>query len=632
MDYRLWGAYSDALSVAAQAVVSALEDMPAPEASFKEFRTWTDLVLATRSRLLSALFALQPFEPFDHACAQRLTGALSDALSDSADALCDGRMVRVPEGLMRADDEWPKGGGIEVDELLKTTFALAEEPVDHYGDFRPTWVFEAYKYDNGRLLQQIAPHLSSLGVPLIPDVLACVAIVGWVSGAPDPVAAAASMSVMLSALIDCDVEVTQQILDHFKGREQTSRQARQRVLAAVTVLDEQKGETQALTVADAYKRLAEGPVRHFGWALRCLRVGSWSSPPTLTPVREALIGLGGFEALIAEQGILVDIRNGEAHENLEWDGHEQVYLVHGRAIEPGSVVSAIRLALGFDRGCEAAMACYRALHVQPTGGLPSVAEGNRMPAWQRAETFFGVNGLRVLTADFNARTASIGLARLHQSDVNPCLQALLCAALLLPKVEVFEVYVGDPASPQIKLPRRALDLTLPVWNLAQATFDMMPFTAFLPANFVARSARETPTAAVRAIAWIAADDALDAYNGAPDLWDETATRTFLDRLGIVELALAQCADLIPDGAGFRHKAVLATVREIKAEVEARAERPLDVRTLETLACLTTVRQYWSAWGPVPRLPNIRDVPVSDRQPDRQPALRGEIGSVHWQTL
>lgn len=42
-----------------------------------------------------------------------------------------------------------------------------------------------------------------------------------------------------------------------------------------------------------------------------------------------------------------------------------------------------------------------------------------MPAWHRAEAYFGTNGLRLVEADFNAATARITVSRLVQGDVNP---------------------------------------------------------------------------------------------------------------------------------------------------------------------------------------------------------------------
>ena len=109
------------------------------------------------------------------------------------------------------------------------------------------------------------------------------------------------------------------------------------------------------------------------------------------------------------------------------------------------------------------------------------------------------------------------------------------------------MYTEGAAEPVIAIEGAALDYTLPVWNQAIATFDKMPFSAFLPANLAARSVLETATSAVRAVAWIAADDVLDALDGGAESWDKAATGVLEQRVALVELALTQCLGFAPAG-------------------------------------------------------------------------------------
>ena len=255
-----------------------------------------------------------------------------------------------------------------------------------------------------------------------------------------------------------------------------------------------------------------------------------------------------------------------------------------------------------------------------------------MPAWHRAEAYFGINGLRLVKADFNAATARITVSRLGQGDVNPCFQALLCARRLLPRVQAFEVYTEGIAQPVIAIDGRALDYTLPVWNQAIATFDRMPFSAFLPANLAARIVLEPENSAVRAVAWIAADDVLDALDGGPDSWDPTAIILLEHRVALVDLALVQCLAVAPAGTRARLSAIHVAVRDLRSELTRSGERPFGRERLDHLAPTMRIRHFWSVWGPVHRLPNLQDSPTDQESVERQPGHRAQADYLHWQTL
>lgn len=635
LDRRIWARYSEALTAAATAFIDSASRPPDAGAGFGEYRTWASRLLEARDEIYSLLHLLQPFEPFDQACATRLVGALDGSVCHMASALEEGRPLAQDFGeLGRAATDWPSDGGVEGTGLLKQVFGMDCEPVDEGGEFKPGRVFEYYKYDHGTLLSQLAPHLSSLGIPVVVDALACVSVVGWIASAEDPVAAYASMDGLLALLLAVQTtEVVEHALAHFRYRERAARQARRRILATVrSVNPETDHESRALALAEIYKRVVEGPVRHYGWALRCLTIGTWSTPPTLTPLREALVAQGGLVRHIAESCILVELRNGEVHENLEWDGLQHRYLVENGSVEYERVVAAVASALSFERGWEAAVASFRALMARPADTVPSAEDEHMMPAWQRAEAYFGTNGLRLLTANFNATTAIIRVATLEQRDVNPCFQALLCARRLLPEVHSFEVYVEAAPQPAIVIDTAALDCALPVWNQALATFDRMPFAAFLPANLAARSVSETDRGAVRAVAWIAVDDVLDAVDGGPISWDEAALDNLAARVDLVVLALSQCLKMVPADSNTRLRATLEDARELQAKLAGLDGRPLATAALNDWPATTRLRHAWSVWGPVPRLPAVRDTTPDGTGADRQPRLRGHVAPSGWQRL
>jgi hypothetical protein len=85
------------------------------------------------------------------------------------------------------------------------------------------------------------------------------------------------------------------------------------------------------------------------------------------------------------------------------------------------------------------------------------------------------------------------------------------ASRRLERTERFVVNLPEMAMPAMDLAREPLDATFGVWLQAFRDFQVMPSSTFLPANIAARLAVEAPQIAVRAAAWLALDDALDAY-------------------------------------------------------------------------------------------------------------------------
>lgn len=617
------------------ALADELECVPEPENDFATVREHVDKAVAARQNAVTILLALAPFEHFEHTTAEALLNAMDSALVAAAEALEKGERTHSMASLRVASEDWPPGHGNPSEDLVAKTFGVSASPLDDIGDFKPGQVFEAYKYDNGRLFAQLAPHLESLEVPMPGDSLTTVAVVGWISAAPDPVVANMSMRSMLNALGHADPGVGDQVLAHFRGRERVSRQARRDVLRKLAeAKDEAISEDSALAMAYVYKRLAEGPLRHFGWTLRCLLHGEWSQPPTLTPVYEAMVAAGGFARNIAEQAIHVAMRNGEAHENLEWDGLQGAYMVEGRSIDPAQVAAACIIALSFDRGCEAAVALYRSMSLgsHSEAGPPRAHDGHRMPAWQRAESYFGTNGLRVLDARFNEHPAQITVAHFNSSSINPCFQALLCARSLLPEVSEYQVFVEDQTQPVVHVGAEALDHALPVWQKALASFDRMPFSTFLPVNLRVRSEHEPSSVAIRSVAWIAADDLLDALDGSPAQWDAKVQSLFCERSALVEAAVESCLSLEGAKSTKRLQAILDAVHELHGEFERRPTELLSFTDVDQLHCVQRVRLFWDAWGPVPRLPNVAEVkPQADHQ-EPQPARHESSSHPIWNTL
>jgi hypothetical protein len=605
----------------------------ASKSAFVEIQAWLTRVLDLRRTILSSLFALQPFDSFDLDSARRLCLRLDGAIGQLLDSVEQSQILTADLGGLRAfSDSWPSTGRPVDAQLLKETFGMDEEPVGGDGNFSPSMVFAAYKYRHRDLLIRLAPHLSSLGLPMVPDALASVCVIGWIVSAEDPLVAYVSMHAMSVGLSGAKSEdLLEQTLAHFKGREGIARQAHARITRSLTsLLQDSDHETQALALADVYRRIVEGPVRQYGWTLRCLESGTWSSPPTLTPVREAMISAGGLAAQIATECVLTDLRNGEAHETLEWDGIHQRFVVNSEQIAPELVRDAVIVGLSFDLGCEAGLSFFRASRASAEAMTPKASDKSRMPAWSRAEAFFGTNGLHLVRADFNAATSRVIVTELARDDINPCFQALVCARQLLPEVRKFEIYVFGASEPALSVDSRSLDQTLPIWNQALATFDMMPFVTFLPANLDARSRWESKTLAIRSICWIAADDLLDAVDSrAAGNGDWTAEQIGVldERLSLVKLALEQCAIGL-DTTATRLNALRLAIDDVSNDLKRVLNGTLASTTLDRSPGIDRVRNFWAAWGPVARLPNISEVSSRRSETARQPGLRTEEDRNH----
>jgi hypothetical protein len=267
------------------------------------------------------------------------------------------------------------------------------------------------------------------------------------------------------------------------------------------------------------------------------------------------------------------------------------------------------------------------LDVHPQNGPPRLDEAGRMPAWLRAEAFFGTNNLRLAEVIFNSRDAVVRLESLDQGDINPCFQALVCAHLLLPEVRTFSVHVGDSSEASLVVSCEALEQTLYSWTYAIGTLDRMPLATFLPTNFDARRRQEAVTLAVRSVAWIAIDDLFDAIDGAPGVWDAQTMELLSTRLRLIELAIRGTISAIPEGQSLRLASVLEDVQGLQAELAGGAQNGA---SLESLPIVRRLRHQYGSWGPVRRLPTVTerdDANGAEFEP--QPAIQTARHSDLW---
>jgi hypothetical protein len=233
VDRRVWAVHSQALFDAVDEFEEMCTTGKVSSDTFGEVRDWLRQLLERRAQVGSRLLALQPFEPFDHGSGERLVAAIDACLLELLSAIDCGQPFQSSQGTL---DEfrraWPADAGTEVDELLCLVFGVADNPVDEEGEFSPSRVFQSYSYDNGRLVQQTLPHLQSLGLIPVDDVLAMLCSLGWIAAAEDQIVAYASMDVMLSRLstsLPQAPSVVTDALAHLRQGEPALRQSRQRI-------------------------------------------------------------------------------------------------------------------------------------------------------------------------------------------------------------------------------------------------------------------------------------------------------------------------------------------------------------------------------------------------------------------
>lgn|GEM_PF-2208638 len=662
--HHSWSSRLNAL----QTLVQNLESAAAPEAftvsTYRSLEAAIDRLSAARQEILALLVALAPFDARDQPSANladssqgaplRRTPAAVDILGSGllgeVDEMIDAVLDAIEAGaepppvtsnLVEMVPTVPTIAVEGVGAALAVTFGMTTVPVDPYGAFSASRVFEAHKYDNGTLLGFLHAHMRSLGLQPTDDMLSMVLTSGWIVRAPDSVLAWQTLRSMILRLeaaqhvSQADLgntghdaagsqDILRVVLAHLADREEALRQSR-RIIDSTTrdLRRTDDAEDRAHALADIYRRLVEGPVRQYGWAMRCLAAGSWTMPPMVGTIADGLASDGWLKAALVPK-LLPGIRNGQAHEALEWDGSRSIYVVEGVDVDYERVNIAVADCLSFAFGCEAALVHWQALAVDAGEIAPAAGQPGRMAEWRRVEALFGTNGLRVNTFKFNALRLEARIERLDIEDINPSLQAFVHARQLLPHVESFAYFIDEPevrSDPVIEVDAVALDATHPVWLHGRDRFDAMPLSTFLPANLNARLRHEPAQVAVRAAAWIAADDALSGIDWLPVIWDEGHIWLANARVEHARLALKQTIPMV------EQPGLLETLAELLDTVQAELGvlRP-NVRAdqVDLRIPIVRLRALWTAWGPVPRIPGIESdrgdgSPGYHSQPQRRTA-------------
>jgi hypothetical protein len=312
---------------------------------------------------------------------------------------------------------------------------------------------------------------------------------------------------------------------------------------------------------DWYRRMVEGQLRPWAWALLqiCGRTGP--KMPEVSSLREQLVSEGSPLLLDAAMAILPEARNASAHEDYLWDEDLSKLRVGNAVVNVEDLEEAANRAYTFMAAAESAWRCSRTAlpglarlldAENPPGGLRPISE-------RKALEHFGTNGLSLRRWTHENRRLTVILDELPRKSVDPCFQAVIWASRHLENAERVVVKIGDGTVTAMDLPRFAIDANFLVWNEAVTRFSVMPGTTFLVTNAAARLLVESPTDAARAVTWLALNDVVHAYidgaEAAGPIRDRITRLTARLELAVISLSTTAptlpTANLIPPIPGTR---------------------------------------------------------------------------------
>ena len=375
---------------------------------------------------------------------------------------------------------------------------------------------------------------------------------------------------------------------------------------------ETRAETAELTL-DLYRRVVEGQFRPWAWTLLQLRGRAGSRMPELSSLRDLLIADGHRVLVDAARAILPAARNAAAHEDFVWDDELEKIQVGDATTSVSELEEATTHAYEFMCGCECAIVDCRA----SDGALLEAMNSEDPPHGLLARNLavaidlFGTNGLRVRAHTLDRGTFSVHLEDWALQSVNPGLQALTVASQVLPKVQRFQIRVGDSRVIAADVDRAPLQKNWHVWLTARRRFSEMPLCAFLPANAAVRLAVEQPIQASRAITWMALNDALHAFADVDDECDsprgvKRKWPHLQARIELICLSLGVANEVIDEIGGDA-----AGAQELLRRIAREVAKPTRQIVLTYMASLIKdLERRWDELGPAPILPTLDTTPLN----------------------
>ncbi|NQX33292.1 hypothetical protein [Herbiconiux sp. VKM Ac-2851] len=292
-----------------------------------------------------------------------------------------------------------------------------------------------------------------------------------------------------------------------------------RTFNAITNIVDSEADPRTRTALrlDAYRKLAEGQLRSWLWLL--LDGGDTNERAPMLAGLSRRVSQDP-RTLMRQVSVFLKPtwRNASAHEDIQFDEHDRMVDEDGTVVGPTEIERRTGEALAFTAGCEAGLANYPTMVEAPderaSAAVPRSFQIRRTYEW------FGDNGLLVRSVDVSkGPLLRISVESISLNQIDPCFQALVECVMNGVKFEVAEISTGFSDSVFV-VTAQSVDLATTVWKQARRLgFYQNPGSTFLPMHLDTRLRIERQPAALDAIAWLALNDCLHAFDTAQNFLD-----------------------------------------------------------------------------------------------------------------
>lgn len=268
-------------------------------------------------------------------------------------------------------------------------------------------------------------------------------------------------------------------------------------------------DRRAMLILELYRRMTEGQMKPWCWALVCLHTGAHGPAPMLSQLGDRLRATCDDLAVALANCIVAKPRNAAAHEDYHWDSGRRRLMSGTDEIDPEQLKHLSVRGQGLVLGAELGWALACATTPRLTDSTRSVG-GQEFAAVLQindALTRFSTNNLRVEDWELDLDELTIYIADLGPDEFNPCAQAILEASLVFPEAQRFAVRLPAIDGPAMVASRPVLLNILPLWFTARRRYEKMPPAVFLPLFFESRLLVEPPDVAAGSMVWLALNEA-----------------------------------------------------------------------------------------------------------------------------
>lgn len=468
---------------------------------------------------LGNVWCLKAFAPAEHGGVARLHASLSRAGSHLLDRL-EGELiassVSVLEEVNHSIASILSINVVESDPW-RTAFGVDRESIiDARGAFNSSRLLGVFHRRYPRLKELLAGLLSPITVAEVP-LVAAIEHVNSVMSSPRPLIALRTAigvrELILRRFVEDEEATAMPLRDLWTRADRSYSSGHLMKLMIMTLTASETRGDRAVLRLDVYRRMIEGQLRPWAWALISLLNGAGGRMPEIAQIRERLLASNNPLAADAAMRILPAARNAAAHEDYMWDPGTKSLRVGDEFVSDFALDAETDAAYAFICGAELGWTAAATENPILDSLFRPHPDVTRSPAVNRsgASAYFGTNGLLLTRWEIDDETLSIGLEGLALEQVNPCIQATMWAALHLPSVDHFVLLVSGGKEPVMTLHRSALEGIWPLWLPARRWFESMPAAIFIPALMSARTVVEAASTVAEAAAWLTLNDAVHAF-------------------------------------------------------------------------------------------------------------------------